>query len=162
MRYTKQRKKSFFCGPVVLLNAMKFSGRKVAWRDQKERLKKICKYEPRVGVPPGRLYAAFQGLLAKKIGQITVQPTLPFIDKALKDNKAVILRFLHGNPEERSGHYILIIGKRDRTYSVVNWSHSKAVGQVTRKCMSKHLRLIDNRYPIPYSIAWTVEGKAND
>ncbi len=95
-----------------------------------------------MGSPPERVETALRKVLKKETGRLTIKPTLKYIDKALKNNKAVALRFIHGTDKSRNGHYILITGRAGSGYSVVNFGGGfDTVMPIPRSHMNKCLRL---------------------
>ena len=164
MRYKRQRKNSYFCGPVALLNAMKFTGKQISWDKNREQLKTLCNYNQGSGVTVNNLHLACIKILDPlfKPGRIVKKPNLTYMDKALNKGQAIVLRFFHGPYYSRSGHYVLVVGKTNKTYAVVNLgNYYKTVTRVSRKGMSKMLRFTDhrrrNKYSAAYSAAWTVD-----
>lgn len=159
MRYYKQ-KRGFDCGPVVLLNAMKWAGFQ---RSAKEYLPMLTE---RVGYliketdreSPGTEPLDFQaGLICTPELEVKAMyhvPNLRDLDRELKMGRAIILRYFHN----RGGHYTLIVGKTKHYYTLVNDGGDSTVIRRSRESMKKFLkghRIYPGEHR--FAVAWSVE-----
>lgn len=136
-RYCAQRSRSD-CGPIVLINALKWAGVRVTLRDHLPYFNQVCRPE---GM--GTSLARFKQVLGEvKPGRFTSryrdEPSLSETEAHLKSGGAVIL-FYDVGPHF---HFTLIIGRqgKGRTFLVVNGVPGKTVSRITRKTLKLWLR----------------------
>lgn len=153
-RYLRQRD-TFTCGPVSIINAIKWSGRLATERTYKKRFKTElqCEY------PDGTPYDWKMGLVLRKYFsyvKVISRPKINDIDNALDNNQAILLRYFHDeyfSTEGRIGHYTLCIKNNNKRnmYTFVNDSRRKAVVRRTRNTVKEMLALT---FDGDTSLAW--------
>ncbi len=124
MRYIKQRDK-YRCGPVALMNILKWSGRGLAYDDSRDPLTALCKCEPEGGTKWGKfdqglrkLAQRHQGLKVEKV----IRPRLSEIEEHLRGGGALVLNYHWEYQGKEDRHYSLVVGISDsgRSFRVVN------------------------------------------
>lgn len=131
MRYVKQRD-SYSCGPIALLNILKWSGLRKTYKDLPI-LQKECKCNN--GTWPEDLQKA-----VKKYSNLKSfsrrKPSILKIDQHLKRHGAVILVCYWSDEwdEEIEGHFITIVGCKDKEYVCLNSHITKtAISYISRE-----------------------------
>lgn len=132
-RYAKQRDK-YCCGPVAILNALKWSGQNVAYEKNIRALKALTGQTPKHGTSNTNLYRALRVIGGKIFQSMRIRPrlrpTLPEIEEHVRKGGAVLLQYnwidKNGSqsPEKWnfSGHYILIteVSPSGHRFEVIN------------------------------------------
>lgn len=126
-RYVHQRDE-FRCGPIAILNALKWAG----YRVTAELIPDLCR-EVSCAAPFGTKKSNLtRGLRTRGKGifftQLDLRPSLQKIERTLQKGKAVILGYWYhtDDPENKNyqtGHYVLITGvsPSGSTFSVANY-----------------------------------------
>ena len=161
-RYIKQRDKSS-CGPIAVINALKWSGHRVTELNSKKEIKIIsrcAKFNPHnpkglIGVPPDKLDQVMREFTNLNVGKRISTVKLKQIDQALDNGNAVILRYFWERGNRSGGHYILCVNKSDKTYTVVNDGRKvKTVMKRNRKTMERMLTTkLDGEGPVAWIIS---------
>lgn len=116
-RWIKQRDQCS-CGPVAILNILKWLGRDVTYSKDFQHWKERCCCD-RTGTP---LFGFVDAL--KSIEGIGVQPrTVPsveVIDKAICEGKAVAMKSAALFDGELNGHFFIITDRTDKSFYCVN------------------------------------------
>ena len=122
-RYAKQPD-SYSCGPIAILNALKWAGNKVTIRDHLKSLKVLCKCEID-GEKFGTAHKDFDKAIRKagrrslyvlRKTNVKLKDMIDHID----DGGAVALLYSYKKNGERCGHYILFVGHGKNVFYVVN------------------------------------------
>ena len=151
IRYIKQ-KDNTSCGPVALMNVLKWLGHKVSY-DWIHIARHICKWEDRHSDSGGGtsdldLEKALKYFDIKKKRKI--QPCLNDIDKHIDSGGIVLLSYFnpYSMPEfkKNSGHFALCIGRTSRTYMMVNDRTNKTKNRRYRNVMKTMLNNKSNGY----------------
>lgn len=117
IRYCKQQD-NFSCGPVAIINAMKWRGMKASMDTHLGVLKKLC------GTDKNGTYPDDMGRVLKKFvpGVEHIEaPPINLVDKYLDLGKAFIISYAYvksGGEEE--GHFAMCIGRTKNHYIMVN------------------------------------------
>jgi hypothetical protein len=138
MTYIVQRD-SYRCGPVAILNALRWAGADVTYKGMIGRLTQMCECK----LPKGTKYRPFTKTL-RKLGKewfdikLVVEPTLGVIEDALRAKKAMIWNFKH----ERGRHYAMIVAMSEtaKTFSVANyWRDVAPLFTITREMLIRDM-----------------------
>ena len=127
VRFVKQRDR-FRCGPVAILNALKFFGKKCTYSD----LKKIsvsCHCWGPGGTKESRLDEALRRL-GKKYFRVrrTYNYSFDKIDEALRKNKLVIVDYVCVDENKKlRGHYSVLVRDKFYNYYAVNNYKGKTI-----------------------------------
>ncbi len=124
MRYIKQRDK-YRCGPVALMNILKWGGRWLTYDDMRDSLTALCRCTPEGGTGWGKFD---QGLrkVAKRHKGFTVEkvrrPRLAEIEAHLRGGGALVLNYQWEYLGNENRHYSLMVGISDsgRSFRIVN------------------------------------------
>jgi len=120
-RYASQKVGSYDCGPIALLNVLKWSGRSVSVSANLQPIKRQCKYLRGRGV-----YKSEFTYTLKKYKSIKFyerwKTTIGQIDKHLKEGGIVVLLTSRRKPNGvRAGHYWTITEKSGGCYYAHNF-----------------------------------------
>jgi len=124
---------------------MKWAGYKTTEQSSKKEMKLITnckKYSKNIdecGVKPDKLNQVLTDFTPLNIKDRIISPNIDELNKALDEGNSVIIRYLWKKQNKSGGHYILCIGRTDKTYTVVNDNKSKTVSKRTRKVMNRIL-----------------------
>ncbi len=123
-RYVRQRDK-FRCGPVGILNALKWAEAPVTGKLLPTLCRQASCRQPNGTYPSDLALAIVTSGKKYFTARIDYRPTLGRIENSLTSGKAVLLNFLYNernNKGERSGHYTLITGvsSNGKTFDVIN------------------------------------------
>ena len=117
VKYVKQQDR-FRCGPVAIINAMRWAGKDVSYKKAIPRLTTSCKCKS----PKGTKFRPFIKTLRKegkrlfKIRSI-VEPLFCEIEDALLEGDAVVWNF----KGQFGRHYALIVDMKKKTFGVANF-----------------------------------------
>ena len=151
MRYIKQQEKTT-CGPIVILNALKWAGCKVTSKKDKSRIKKLTRWTHK------RYYDGFRGCtpygISRALGEINeLEVThmvhgykshiLRILDSHLKRGEAAIIRYYWKEKNRVCGHYALCIAGTSKTYKLVNDSMKTTISIRHRETLRDLLKNID-------------------
>ena len=117
-RFIKQRDE-YSCGPVAIVNALKWAGIKATYAHVKK-YKRICKTEEDMGTT---LFAIHETLAATKVFKIVrlYNPPIKRIDEHIDGGGAVLFGSTKIKTEESyEGHYALIVSRSQKRYGVCN------------------------------------------
>lgn len=161
-RYVRQHD-LFRCGPIGILNALKWAGVDTTVR----LIPDLCR-ETKCTPSEGTLRTNFARALVERGKKYFAtrqdkDPILQSIESSLRAQKAVLLCFLYdetADDGERPGHYVLIthISKSGKTFTLVNHkirsdAPSRCIQYIRRSTLLHHLRR-RKRCGIWYPIAW--------
>ncbi len=162
-RYIKQRDK-FRCGPVAVMNALKWAGEDVSYVADRDRLDKLCNCGP---PPSGTNHPGFdRALRAAGKGIYSVRkvryPTLREIEEHLQNGHAVVFNYYWRDEEEGTSarHFEFLVGvsPSGKSIYVVNGSNCwTTLHRVTRERFKKEelrFQRVDPRYT-----AWFLKKK---
>ena len=169
MRYIKQQEKTT-CGPIVILNALKWAGCKVTLKKDKPRIKKLTRWTPK------RYYDGFRGCTPygiscalRKIKELEIahivhgykNDILRKLDSHLKRGEIAIIRYYWKEENKVCGHYVLCIVGTSKTYKLVNYSVKDSVSRVHRKTLRDLLKNIDfGLGEIHLPVIWFIKKRA--
>lgn len=142
MTYVVQRD-SYRCGPVAILNALRWAGKDVLYKSQIGRLTQLCECVQ----PKGTKYRPFVRTLRKEGKnwfdiELVTEPNFGLVEKILGQGKAAIWNFKH----ERGRHYAFIVSadRSKKTFSVANYVRDNVpLIAVPREEMKKFLNQHD-------------------
>jgi len=141
-RYVSQRKGSYDCGPIALLNVLKWSGRPFSFKHDIYRLKKYCKYIRGKGVFSHDFSEALRRYKSLSFCE-RANITMKQIDDHLDVNGIVVLLISWKEEGKRVGHYFIITSKIYKFYESHNFgddSGYKANTYLPRFKVVKYLR----------------------
>jgi len=151
IRYLKQKEKGT-CGPVAVINALKWAGLRVTEKTHKKKIQKLTSYNMRHG-------RGFQGCfpfdidyalsyyksinIQKRRDKITFANGNLFeeINYHLDNDGSLLIRYFW---KPGKGHYSLCIGRTSRTYTLVNDSAEKTVINRSWRTMNKMLQTVNH------------------
>lgn len=154
-RYIKQYD-SYTCAPTVILNALKWAGKKVTVKDKK-RCIKLCKTSYKKG---GTYLWDFKAALEKikeiEVIKFTKHLKLNDIDKAFKESGAVVARVFYKDVDR--GHLFFITpGPKKNLTRCVNFYRGRTIDDMTRKVLYREIR----RNKKQYSYGWLIRKRAS-
>lgn len=139
IKYCKQLNKTD-CGPIAVINALKWAGLKVSIGKNYKDIRQSCYWVPRDGTDAIDMRGCldrFDGVATNQIWRYTLKS----LDQSLDNGKALILLYtLFARGQDR-GHFIFIHGRDKGGYFVYNdFKKDKShVTYITRKEMKKRL-----------------------
>lgn len=121
MKFLRQRKGSYDCGPIAILNILKWAGCNVSKKNNLGDMKDLCNHIPGRGVG----YKSLSNALSKFKDCIKFYMrnsiTIDMIDDHLKKDGMVLMHTSHRTEDrEYSGHYWLISDRMNGYYNVHN------------------------------------------
>ena len=135
MRYTRQYDKTS-CGPVALVNALKWAGMKVPWRDSKQHWIKLTRC--RNGTSPQDLNIAIRQYFpnARRI-----KPHIRKIERHLKNGGGIIIHVMGKNPRFNHWAFLDSVSPNGQVFGVVNFYKSAPARHgLFRKDLISYLR----------------------
>jgi hypothetical protein len=153
-RYIRQ-KLAYSCGPIALMNAVKWAGYSLSRREYLDHYAHLCKYEKGfygTGTQWKHMHKAIVATPELKLITKLENPTLRSLDRFLNKKYSAIVRYRH----KQGGHYIFMPKRTTRFYYVVNDDSRFTLAKISRKNFSKKLR-----FKCPYdeiSKAWVLEA----
>ena len=121
MRYLKQRDR-YACGPIAVLNALKWAGAKVSYNSHFNRIKKLSKCHLD-GADYDGLIKAVKNYKSIFCVQENHFVDIGDIDFYLKEGGSIILEYYYRDLESTEGyvgHFVFIPGKWGKYFLVVN------------------------------------------
>lgn len=142
------------CGPVALMNAVKWAGYSLNREGYLAHYSSLCKFVAgRGGTYCDKLEEAIVATPELALVEFLDRPTLRELDQALKKGYSIILRYRH----DVCGHFIFIPKRTAKFYYVVNGGRSRpTLTRISRKTVSSYLRYSDDAGNT--SMTWIVEG----
>jgi len=119
-RWIRQRNSSG-CGPVAILNLLKWLGEPVTYAEGYPHFSKKMKTS-RYGTELRDFVRVLYKIENIKISPRTV-PNIGVIDDALEHGRAVIMKSAYFNGDALEGHYFLVTEKTDKSFFCVNVNH---------------------------------------
>ena len=158
VRYTRQYNE-YTCGPVAIINALKWSGHKATLKQDLKLFAQECRCEPCNGTSHGNFDRV---LRAKSNGRFTVRrrvcPNLADIEQHLLRPKcAVIINFLRvdENEKELDAHYALLTGiTESEKFMQINSFNGKTVEMATKQQLLRDLEKRKGKNGKIYPRAW--------
>ena len=159
-RYVKQRDK-YSCGPVAILNALRWAGVNADYGQSVKRFTATCKCAP----PEGTAHREFDSALrkaGKRIFQVrrVHRPLLPQIEAHLQEGGVIVFNYYWRKKDEEHRHFILLAGisGSGRTFYTVNdFRKGRALRKYQRRYFKKwHLRFQSTD---PHYKAWFVSRR---
>lgn len=141
IRYIKQRDRSS-CGPVAMVNVLKWAGESVTYKNVSEfKSKWHSNTEDYEGVMPESMTKALRNLGQVRFYNRNNVKIKQIDDHLLTGGIIVILFSQRGDDNDRHGHYYLIVGTSGKKYRVVNSFRTRpAETLITRNFLLKDLR----------------------
>jgi len=142
VRYLKQRD-GYSCGPVAVLNAMKWAGFEVTGENLKV-FRWIALCTSPHGCWPRHLHNLIKLQFERKASAMKGKPTMKYMDKWLDQGNSIIMRYFWHDKErnKRVGHYIFIPDRTEKYYKVCNDGRNRpALTMISRKTMNNYLRM---------------------
>lgn len=136
MRFCKQ-KDHFSCGPIGIINALKFQGKQVSYKD----LAYISKHVKCVS-PNGTLVPDMHKFIKQFDMEYIANIHIKQIDDILKVGDAVLLCHIGSHPNK---HYSLIIDKREMDYYAVNYFFGATISRVWRPILVRDMRSVHGK-----------------
>lgn len=132
-RYMRQRNR-FSCGPIAILNSLKWAGQKVTYEGWYRNLKRACGCN--------RIFGTNQKIFDKNLRYLgshlfTIRkrnrPKLSEIEKHVTNGGAVLLSYYWNNNGYSGRHFALIVDYDGKYFTVVNDSRVETVMKISRK-----------------------------
>lgn len=138
MRYCRQRD-TYSCGPIAVLNSMKWAGLPVSYKRLKymQKTRGFCK---QTGVGTRGLYRLLRRSLKETCHIVfSAHPKLSHIIKHLQQGGAVLLLFHVVNDE---GHYSLLTDATPsgKTFTIINFDSSRTIMRIRKNILQSCLR----------------------
>ena len=110
MYFTKQRDR-YSCGPVAILNALRWAGMDARYEDYIDILRIVCQCEVGEGTNPADFDKALR-FLATAIFRVrrVHRPRLGDIERHLREDGAVVINYLLNQAGVWSRHFALLVG----------------------------------------------------
>jgi uncharacterized protein YehS (DUF1456 family) len=139
-RYVQQRDNTS-CGPIAIINALKWANVKVTYKDLDKYVKK-CRSHLKLGTWPRHLIGV---LSREKHLKVVYYPTLNLkkIDNILKSNNIVLVDYYYINKKHKYGHWFMIESFTNKKYNCINLYKRQTISYVSRSEMNKMLRMED-------------------
>lgn len=166
-RYVKQPDKAS-CGPIVIMNALKWGGKRYTLKNDFWRLIRKCRCGPdKLGTSPKHLDRCLrdetQGCLeiARRL-----EPSIREIEEHLcQRNGAVIINYLWicKKTGKRHGHFALFtdVSKTGRMFTGINDKRGITIVSRRRSTLLRHLRLRGLRDEHSYPMVWFLTKMEN-
>jgi hypothetical protein len=106
------------CGPVAILNLLKWLGEPIAYAENYPYYSKKMKTS-RYGTELRDFVRVLYGINGIKISPRNV-PDIGVIEEALDNGKAVIMKSAYFNGKDLEGHYFLVTQKTEKSFFCVN------------------------------------------
>ena len=164
IRYLRQRDRTT-CGPIAVINALKWAGVKATEKTHKKKIQRLtnCRSHGRGynGCFPFDInYALLQYKSIKicKVYDGTTWISLSEIDKHLDDGGSVLMRYFWAPGK---GHYSICVSRTSKKYTFVNDSREKTVTFRSRKTMRKMLSTTNSTFCgcQEYPVVWFLTRK---
>lgn len=136
VKYSKQLNKTD-CGPMAVLNALKWAGYPVSCRRGYKSIKKNCKWKAGQGTYYSDIYKTLQKY-SKLKSRIIKSPKLKELDSLLEKGYTFILLYTHKHG--RCSHFIFCSGKSSKKYFFKNDSSVYTNRARVRKTINSYLR----------------------
>lgn len=119
MRFVKQ-KDQYSCGPIAIMNALKWAGLPATYRTHFHKIRSLCKTTMSWGTTPDNMTMAL--LKHSKYLNFTTKSlvTLKEIEKHLDAGGAVILEYWFKDEKDYDGHYVFIFREHGHDFMAVN------------------------------------------
>jgi len=155
-RYLKQRDQSS-CGPVAVINALKWAGLRVTEKTHKKKIQQLTQCNPYGrgfrGSHPYDVNHALSCYNSIKIQRVRkdVWTTLSEINEHLDKGGSILMRYFLAN----NGHYTLCVGRTPKTYRFVNDSWNKTVIDRSQKRVKEMLSTSNNAFGVlEFPVIW--------
>lgn len=162
VRFLRQRDQ-YSCGPIAILNALKWAGLQLTYKDNFKQIKKLCKTTASWGTTPENITNVLSKYTEHLNFEIKALITLKDIERHLKKGGAVILEYwFKENLDIYDGHYVFIFQIFGKDFVVANGIDGKeAIHICSRKELKSMLRC--KRYRNTGSpSAWLLIGDDNE
>ena len=160
VRYTRQHDE-YTCGPIAILNALKWAGKNVSLKNLKY-LKRITKCQCDSDPQCSGMADKDMNLGLKRVGKgifrtNRIRAGIKDIEKHLK-NRGAVLANLEGIFDRKNiitGHYVLVVGVSNsgKTFKVVNFTYGETIESIRRNTLTKYRRS-RFRFARPLLRAW--------
>lgn len=152
IRYTKQRDEAD-CGPTAIVNALKWAGNDISYRDvgASKIAAELCGYWVGGGVPPAYLDSALE-----KVGLLLwykTNPTLDEVEGHIRSGGACIINFARRSRPRR--HYVFVpeVTSDGKFFTIVNEYSGKGIKAATKSRRYDFKRKIMHRMRRPIHLA---------
>src|SRR5882672_202506 len=145
MNYVLQRDK-FRCGPIAILNALRWAGEDVPFREGLKQLSEQCK----CAAPKGTTFRPFLKTLRSRgenlftVEQIT-KPKLYDFDRHIQEGKVLVWNFKHQQPD-RGRHFVLVVGadSEKKSFDVANFEAGRGpIATIERDVLKAYVKQRD-------------------
>lgn len=138
MRYVGQHD-TYSCGPIAVLNALKWSGMQVTRKSHMKRVNRLCNAGI-AGVLDRDITKALSNYRRLKF-RVRRYVIMRQLDAHLRRGGSAIIAYeFRLGKDDEFGHYIFVPGKRDEDFVVVNDSFADTLAYCTREEMVDLLR----------------------
>ena len=138
VKYSKQLNETD-CGPMAVLNTLKWAGYKVSTKRGYKSIKRSCEWSPGTGTWVSDVVRTLRKYSKLKT-RVLVRPSMKDLDSLLDKGYVFILRYTHDDGS--GGHFSLCIGKSDKKFFFINDSSIKTDRARLRKTVNCYLRKI--------------------
>lgn len=140
MRFIRQRDQ-YSCGPIAILNALKWTGISITYRSHFKKIKTLCKTTMNWGTTPENITKVLLDYSEHLNFEIKELVTLKSIDKHLKAGGALILEYWFNEDGIYDGHYVFIFQRDGHDFITVNNMNAAPAAQpCTRQMLKSMLR----------------------
>ena len=149
----------YSCGPVAILNALKWAGIPVTEKRHLNIIRDLTDADVGRGVWPWDLDDALMIVPGVRVKKRIESPRLAVLDKHIDGGGAAVVLYLFRDKKEIEGHYTLCIGRTKKYYIVVNDKEDGGtITRMARKTMYRGLTLVDKIAGANhYGTIWLIE-----
>lgn len=161
-RYVKQRDK-FSCGPVAIMNVLKWAGVELSHDETIKPFRTICRCDPEVGTNHPNFDRALR-LITDEVGGIKVRrvykPKLPEIEQHLREEGIVILNYHWRYDDEWNRHFMLLVNVSESGKSFLTVNDNRK-GPALKREMRETVKKNNFRFQRvdPHFKAWFISLK---
>lgn len=166
IRYVRQ-KDDYSCGPVALINAIKWLGYNYPYKDNIFFIKKLCDCKKEEDWSGTHYYDLSKALKKLKIkNKFNENPKISEIIEHIENEGSLILRELYKENKEWCGHYFFIYGydSQEKEFLTVNSRKDETMSKISLHDLKKSLSIKANRLEksdINRSICWFIFKNPN-
>lgn len=159
MRFIRQRDQ-YSCGPIAIINALKWAGAYLTYKSDFKKIKNLCKTTISWGTTPENISKVLSVYSEHINFEVKALITLKIIDKHLKSGGSVILEYWFNEDGVYDGHYVFIFRKDGHDFIAVNNMNGAPAAQpCTRQMLKSMLRCKKYRHTGSPS-AWLIMQKS--
>lgn len=119
VRFLRQRDE-YSCGPIAVLNALKWAGLSLTYKQNFKEIKELCKTTKSWGTTPSNITNVLSQYIEYICFEVKELITLKDIEKHIKHGGALILEYWFKDDLEFDGHYVFILEKDEDSFIIAN------------------------------------------